>query len=569
MGKESQTEISGGRLSSDISSPTSTFSSTPNTYINEAGSHATTNPSKTLATTPMKASPLPPKLPALTMPMTLFMITLSTLGLVYGYYMSSSSPNNNNKDNKASNSIKPRSKSKSSNKNENEVKLTSKLEFNSSTSILQKLKYILSWKKTTAINAKDNEQVDLNMERITEQISNDHIETTRDSFGNYSHQILGPYDAESKEEDLILFKTPTGAPLPNILHRVLTKKELEDKNIKRFIIVGDIHGCLEELQELLLKCDYTVDRDAVILVGDLVNKGPFSAEVVQFARESEFYVIRGNHEDNALSAYYRQGKYEEICPSSYTEYLTKLSPEDISWMRNLPYTISIPYLGIIFVHAGIIPGQNIASINPILLSRMRNVVAFEGEKQLENEDIDERASMGENNISQIRYEGYIKEVPDSYPWVSKYKGPSHVYFGHDARRGLQKTEFATGLDTGCCYGKKLTSIILAANKDDLIDASTILIEEDMKEGEINATSEQTVENEKENSSCKEKERTVDPGFEDNDGIIDFKGGLWRKVVSIPSKRIYKDFDAPKEKKDKKVKAKDIEFCIKKKKTIQE
>merc|ERR1712070_462415 len=248
-----------------------------------------------------------------------------------------------------------------------------------------------------------------------------------------------------------------------------------------------------ELQNLLLRCDYNVESDDVILVGDLVNKGPYSAEVIQFARESGFYVVKGNHEDNALSAYYRQGKYEQEVPQSYIEYLTKLLPEDISWLQNLPYTIAIPSWGILIVHAGIIPNQNITSINPTLLSRMRNLTVVngqgslnetkqeseKGEKEKEDEDGKDKKkkegkkadkngkvrkaktqtkakvkSKEDSNYttlyhSQDQYEGHIKEVANSYPWVSKYQGPSHVYFGHDARRGLQKTDFATGLDTGC------------------------------------------------------------------------------------------------------------------------
>lgn len=47
----------------------------------------------------------------------------------------------------------------------------------------------------------------------------------------------------------------------------------------RTIIVGDIHGCVEEFRALLEKAKYDREKDLLILAGDLVNKGPSSAEV--------------------------------------------------------------------------------------------------------------------------------------------------------------------------------------------------------------------------------------------------------------------------------------------------
>lgn len=60
------------------------------------------------------------------------------------------------------------------------------------------------------------------------------------------------------------------------MHESVSKSKLKPG---RLIIVGDVHGCAAELQQLLQQVQYTQEQDNLIFVGDLVNKGPKSIEV--------------------------------------------------------------------------------------------------------------------------------------------------------------------------------------------------------------------------------------------------------------------------------------------------
>ena len=68
-----------------------------------------------------------------------------------------------------------------------------------------------------------------------------------------------------------------GKLLPPETHAVLSKAELGMKG--RVIIIGDVHGCVKEMKELLDVANYEHGLDTVILVGDLGDKGPYPLEV--------------------------------------------------------------------------------------------------------------------------------------------------------------------------------------------------------------------------------------------------------------------------------------------------
>lgn len=207
--------------------------------------------------------------------------------------------------------------------------------------------------------------------------------------------------------------------------------------MSKTLIVGDVHGCLDELRALLAQCDYQAD-DALIFVGDLVNKGPDSQGVVQLARESGAVSVLGNHDAHLLR--FRSGEK----PRSHHEAVAKtLTEADWQYLESLPLWHTLPAFNIWVVHAGVEAGRPLEAQARDNLLTMRSL------------DADGRPT--------ARVEGYT-------PWASMWPGPQRVVFGHDAIRGLQQYPHALGLDTGCVYGRQLTALLLPENRLISVDA---------------------------------------------------------------------------------------------------
>ena len=213
----------------------------------------------------------------------------------------------------------------------------------------------------------------------------------------------------------------------------------------RTIVVGDVHGCLLELQELLAKCSFSPERDAVVLVGDLVNKGPSSVEVVAYARTHGLHCVRGNHDEAALAQWEKRDaarrRGETPAAADKYAYTDEFSAEDVRFLRDMPYTLTLPHENAIVVHAGLVPGVRLDEQRPNDMTRMRNL------------------------LPKPKGGGWdAAEKGTGAPWAAEWPGPTHVIFGHDAKRRLQKCAHATGLDTGCCYGGELTALILPEHR---------------------------------------------------------------------------------------------------------
>ncbi|KAL7575892.1 hypothetical protein ACA910_003204 [Epithemia clementina (nom. ined.)] len=202
----------------------------------------------------------------------------------------------------------------------------------------------------------------------------------------------------------------------------------------RVIAIGDVHGCIDELKDLLRKCDYR-PGDLVVFLGDLVCKGPDSTSVVQMAREIGALGVRGNH-DFEVVRWHRAIQAGVDPPSPRSEHFfiaSRLGKDDVQWMYNLPWYIASNDLSALFVHAGFVSGIRLAKQNPRLMMNMRSILP----------------------------DGTVtSKFFNNWPWARLWDGPQTVLFGHDADRGLQQYEHAIGLDTGCVYGGRLTACIL-------------------------------------------------------------------------------------------------------------
>lgn len=201
----------------------------------------------------------------------------------------------------------------------------------------------------------------------------------------------------------------------------------------RHVVVGDVHGCLDELQALVRNCGFGAG-DKLCFVGDLVAKGPDSAGVVDFAREANAIAVRGNHDEYVIlwKAAVDAGKEPPKIGKNAQRIVSEFTETQFAWLRALPYSHFLRD-DLALIHGGLMPGIPFAQQQPEHLLKLRS----------------------------IRKDGSGSErAAEGTPWAALWEGPPFVIFGHDAVRGLQQHAHAIGLDTGCVYGNRLTAYIV-------------------------------------------------------------------------------------------------------------
>ncbi len=228
----------------------------------------------------------------------------------------------------------------------------------------------------------------------------------------------------------------------------------------RYIIIGDIHGCFDELLELTAKTNWVPGEDRLILAGDLVDRGPKSAEVVQWARENNVEIVRGNHDDRYVQYYTILKENKPVSrkwqkrPERIDVY-NQLSVEDLEFLARAPTLIKLPEVNTLVVHAGFMPGWSLDDQPDSTKMHIRFLY--------DNGNCYSKAPLDALN-------GYIQPM-SSFFRAEKYEGPWDVVYGHHvwSKQDIKIHQspggaICYGIDTGCCFNGKLTALVLTKNE---------------------------------------------------------------------------------------------------------
>jgi hypothetical protein len=231
----------------------------------------------------------------------------------------------------------------------------------------------------------------------------------------------------------------------------------------RTICIGDIHGCIAEFQKLVEVLAPT-SEDRIVLLGDLIDKGPKSAEVVRFAREIGATTIQGNHEEKALRWFAHEktriatGKANPMSPPEHKvrEWNT-IPADDREWLAAAPVYTDLGS-GFLAVHGGMLPGVKPQDHKKGIPLRLRFVNDKGKFLPLDDDHGDP--------------EGGI-------PWYQVYDGEHSLVVGHTVhsleypRMDRIGDRVIWHLDTGCVHGGRLTALILETQEVVQVQASQV------------------------------------------------------------------------------------------------
>ena len=227
----------------------------------------------------------------------------------------------------------------------------------------------------------------------------------------------------------------------------------------RTIIYGDIHGCLEEFVNLRKELNIQ-DSDREISVGDLLDRGPFSNEVLKYVRENKIEIVLGNHEYKYLRYKKHDEKFQEtgkknpmIFDDEKLKIYENLSFKDIDYIKQAPFFIKIDNLTVL--HAGI-----------------TNKIELDNASKKELESITRIRELDANQKTLALGQSAF----GSRFWSEWYDGKEGIIvYGHEVFNKVKIDKYSFGIDTGCVYGKKLSALIIYDTKEPMLSYDIVQV----------------------------------------------------------------------------------------------
>jgi bis(5'-nucleosyl)-tetraphosphatase (symmetrical) len=251
--------------------------------------------------------------------------------------------------------------------------------------------------------------------------------------------------------------------------------------------VGDVQGCDAPLGRLLAEIDFSPSRDTLFVLGDLVNRGPASAQVLRrlMALGPAARCVLGNHDLHLLAVAAGAGRLKPL--DTLDELLQAPDREAmLDWLRQQP--LAIWQHDVLMVHAGVLPSWTVehtlalaAEVEAVLrgpdlsdfLHHMYGNTPAAWRDDLTGTD---RLRVVVNALTRLRFcsvEGVMefasKEGADSAPagYMPWFDVPGRqtahvtVAFGHWSTLGKLQRQDIWALDTGCVWGGCLSALRLS------------------------------------------------------------------------------------------------------------
>jgi bis(5'-nucleosyl)-tetraphosphatase (symmetrical) len=246
--------------------------------------------------------------------------------------------------------------------------------------------------------------------------------------------------------------------------------------------IGDVQGCFDALQRLLARVGFAPGRDRLWLVGDLVNRGPQSLEVLRFVRGlgDRAITVLGNHDLHLITQH--EGFERRRADDTFADVLRAPDgPALIGWLRHRPLFHAEG--GHAMVHAGLLPQWSVAKAAALATEVERALRGADYRSFLANLYGSKPASWDDaldgwdrlrvivNAMTRMRFctpQGEMEFHSDGVtppvgfqPWHEARGGDEvGLIFGHWSARGLTLKARLAGLDTGCVWGRSLSALRL-------------------------------------------------------------------------------------------------------------